>query len=62
MQGMHTILKLAQLRWIDYVTRMPAERLLMQVFYGELQEGKRSKGGQKKCYRHNPKASLNEEL
>ena len=27
-QGMHTILKLAQLRWIDYVTRMPAERLL----------------------------------
>ena len=50
MQSVHTLLKLAQLRWTGHVTRMPDEWLL----YGELQEGKRSQCVQKKRY----KASL----
>ena len=37
---------------------MPDERLPKKVFYGELQEGKRSQGGQKKCYKDTLKASL----
>ena len=45
---MHTVLKLAQLRWTGHVIRMPDERLPEKVFNGELQEGKRSQGGQKK--------------
>ena len=46
--SVHTLLKLAQLRWTGHVTRMPYERLPKTVLYGELQEGKRSQGGQKK--------------
>ena len=48
MQSIHTLLKLAQLRWTGHVTRMTDERLPKKVLYGELQEGKRSQGGQKK--------------
>ena len=55
---MHTVLKLAQLRWTGHVIRMPDERLPKKVFYGELQEGKRSQGGQKKRYKDTLKASL----
>ena len=51
MQSVHTLLKLAQLRWTGHVTRMPDERLPKKVLYGELQEGKRSQGGQKKRYK-----------
>ena len=58
MQSMHTVLKLAQLRWTGHVIRMPDERLPKKVFYGELQEGKRSQGGQKKRYKDTLKASL----
>ena len=58
MQSVHTLLKLAQLRWTGHVTRMPDERLPKKVIYGELQEGKRSQGGQKKHYKDTLKASL----
>ena len=58
MQSVHILLKLAQLRWTDHVTRMPDERLPKKVLYGELQEGKRSQGGQKKRYKDTLKASL----
>ena len=58
MQSVHTLLKLAQLRWTGHVTRMPDERLPKKVLYGELQEGKRSQGGQKKRYKDTLKASL----
>ena len=34
-----------------HVIRMPDERLPKKVFDGELQEGKRSQGGQKTCYK-----------
>ena len=58
MQSVHTLLKLAQLRWTGHVTRMPDERLPKKVLYGKLQEGKRSQGGQKKHYKDTLKASL----
>ena len=58
MQSVHTLLKLAQLRWTGHVTRMPDERLPKKILYGELQEGKRSQGGQKKRYKDTLKASL----
>ena len=57
-QSVHTLLKLAQLRWTGHVTRMSDERLPKKVLYGELQEGKRSQGGQKKRYKDTLKASL----
>ena len=37
--GMQILLKLAQLRWTDHVTRMPDERLPKKILYGELQVG-----------------------
>ena len=42
----------------DHVIRMPDERLPKKVFYGELQEGERFEGGQKKRYKDTLKASL----
>ena len=62
MQSVHTLLKLAQqLRLICNVTRMPDERLPKNVFYGDLQEGKRSRGGQIiERYKDTLKSSLRE--
>ena len=59
-QNLHTLLKPAQLqvRYTGHVTRMPHERLVKKVFHGELQEGKRSHGGQKKRYKDTLKTSL----
>ena len=51
MQNMHTVLKLAQLMWTGHVRRMLDKQLPKKVFYGELKEGKRSQGGQKKRYK-----------
>ena len=58
MQSIHTLLKLAQLRWTGHVTRMPDEHLPKKILYGKLQVGKCSHGGQKKRYQDNLKASL----
>ena len=58
MHSVHTLLKLAQLRWTGHVTRMPDKRLPKKILYGELQIGKRSNGGQKKRYKDTLKASL----
>ena len=58
MQSIHTLLKLAQLRWAGHVTMMPEERLSKKILYGELEMGKRSHGGQKKRYKDTLKASL----
>ena len=57
MQSIHTLLKLAQLRWTGHVTRMPDECLPKKILYGEPQVGKRSHG-QKKRYKNTLKASL----
>ena len=40
MQSMHTVLKLAQLRWTGHVIRMPDERLPKKVSYGRTTGGK----------------------
>ena len=58
MQSVHTLLKLAQLRWTGLVTRMPEELLPKKILYGELEMGKRSHGGQKKRHKDILKASL----
>ena len=58
MQSVHTLLKLAQLRWTGYVTRMPNERLPKKILYVELHVGKRSHSSQKKRYKDTLKASL----
>ena len=58
MQSVHTLLKLAQLRYTGHVTRMPDERLPKKVFFGELPVGRRSHGDQKKRYKDTLKASL----
>ena len=50
MQNVHTLLKLAQLRWTGHLTRMLDER--------QSKKGKRSQGGQKKRYKDTLKASL----
>ena len=56
---MHTVLKLAQLMWTGHVNIiMPDKQLPKKVFYGELKEGKRSQGGQKKRYQDTLKDSL----
>ena len=55
---LHDIIHNTQLRWAGNVTRMPDERLPKKVLYGELQEGKRSQGGQKKHYKDTLKVSL----
>ena len=56
MQSIHTLMKLAQLRWTGHVTRMPDERLPKKILCAELQVGKRSYGGQKKQYKDTLKA------
>ena len=56
MQSVHTLLKLAQLRWTGHVTRMPEERLPKNL--ENKKWIKRSHGGQKKRYKDTLKASL----
>ena len=56
--SIHTLLQKAQVRWAGHVVRMEDSRLPKQLLYGELCEGKRSVGGQKKRYKDSLKASL----
>ena len=47
-----------QLRWVGHVIRMPEDRLPRCLLYGELEDGRRSVGGQKKRYKDSLKENL----
>ena len=47
-----------QLRWLGHVIRMPHNRLLHRVLYGQLQLGRRSVGGQNKRFKDHIKSIL----
>ena len=56
--SIHTILKQSQLRWAGHVARMADHRLPKKLMFGELLEGKRCRGGQKKRFKDTLKVSL----
>ena len=56
--SIQTILMKTQLRWAGHVARMPDYRIPKKLFFGELQDGKRSLGAPKKRYKDTLKASL----
>ena len=58
MPSIHTLLEKVQARWAGHVARMPDGRLPKQLLYGELCQGKRSVGGQKKRFKDCLKASF----
>src|SRR4029434_1692742 len=47
-----------RLPWLGHVIRMPLNRLLHRVLYGQLHQGQRSAGGQKKRYKDQIKTAL----
>ncbi|XP_076061652.1 uncharacterized protein LOC143037400 [Oratosquilla oratoria] len=47
-----------QLRWVGHVIRMPENRLPRQVLFGELRDGTRATGGQKKRFKDQLKRNL----
>ena len=49
-----------QLRWTGHVARMEDTRLPKQIFYSQLKEGKRKRGGQKKRYKDAPEGQHEE--
>ena len=56
--SIHTILMQCQIRWAGHVVRMPDHRIPKRLLYGELQQGKRTKGGQRKRFKDCLKSSL----
>ena len=58
LQSIHTLLKKAQFRWASHVVRMSDEKLTKHLLYGELSEGRRSTGGQRKRYKDSLKSAF----
>ena len=58
--SVQTLLLKSQARWAGHVVRMSDDRLPKQLLYGELKEGKRTVGGQKKRYKDTLKSTLKE--
>ena len=56
--SVHSFLQKAQARWAGHVVRMPDSRLPTQLLYGELCQGKRSVGREKKRFKDCLKACL----
>ena len=48
----------SQLLWAGHIVSMPDHRLPKKLLFGELQEGKRSRGAPKKRFKDSSKASL----
>ena len=57
-KGIEHHIKRAQLRWSGHLVRMADDRIPKAVFYGELDAGKRTRGGQRKRYKDVLKATI----
>ncbi len=56
--SIETIIIKNQLRWSGHVIRMPVTRLPKKILYGELSNGKRNQGFQRKRFKDNLKHNL----
>src|SRR5213083_2371135 len=56
--SIEAIIMSAQLRWVGHVVRMADDRIPKQLLYGELAQGKRSHGGQKKRFKDTLKNNM----
>jgi len=56
--GIEALLIAAQFRWTGHVIRMSNDRLPKIIFYSELQDGARARGGQRKRYKDTLEANL----
>ena len=56
--SIETLILKRQLRWVGHVIRMPATRLPRMLLYGQLSEGRRNVGGQRRRYKDLQHANL----
>ena len=56
--GIEALLIASQLRWAGHVWRMGDERIPKQLLYGELWEGERHRGGQRKRFKDTLKHNM----
>ena len=56
--SIHSWLIRSQMRWTGHIIRMPQSRMPFQLLYGELSEGKRNRGGQRKRFKDTLKANM----
>lgn len=58
MSSIITFIRKVQIKWACHVTRVPDDRIPKQLLYGELCQGKRSVGGQRKRFTNSLRVSL----